>query len=139
MTGELRKELRAYAIGMVLGTDLAFNFPTINTFKQLLAEKREMAGGRSPQSRQSSARKSNAAPLSAQDPSRGRASQAAPRASLLLKEMKSDGHIASFFDSFTAAEKLLVFKMVIKVADIGNVCKGKRCLLWSAFQLGGGQ
>ena len=35
-------------------------------------------------------------------------------------------------ESFSAAEKLLVLKMIIKVSDIGNVTKGREyCLKWT--------
>ena len=33
---DTRREVRGRTIGMVLATDLAFNFPVINTFKQLV-------------------------------------------------------------------------------------------------------
>ena len=36
---ERRKELRTRIVGMVLATDLAVNFPTINQFKQMVADK----------------------------------------------------------------------------------------------------
>ena len=39
LSDEARKEVRSRTIGMVLATDLAFNFPTINSFKQMVSEK----------------------------------------------------------------------------------------------------
>lgn len=39
LTDDHRKEVRARVIGMILATDLAVNFPTINTFKQMVSDK----------------------------------------------------------------------------------------------------
>lgn len=105
----------------MLATDLAFNFPTINAFKQMLADRQ--ADGTVRRSRYSAAvRVSHSTRLSA--------TTTEDRASSTPRGFARAG--SDPVESFSAAEKLLVLKMAIKVSDIGNVTKGRDyCLGWT--------
>jgi len=123
---ELRKEVRATAVGMVLATDLAVNFPTINAFKAMLTERSQLGceGDKGDEP-------SSTATL---PPTRTRRASGVP----LLPG--GDGESAavppplfsSSSETVSPAERLLILKMLIKVADIGNVSKGREyCLAWT--------
>ena len=198
---EARKEVRNRVVGMVLATDLAVNFPTINAFKQMVSDKATQleqfietseaaaavtaaeaptasmpatAPGRASVARVSSReavstpageRKVNwmrsptqnlrASILSAQRPSQldsqpssesnVSSSSFAPgsgagrnnrRKSMKLRDQLETMSTAQRWKAgglqVTAAEEMLILKMVLKVSDIGNVTKGKQyCLAWT--------
>mmetsp|Transcript_44244 Transcript_44244/g.109960 ORF Transcript_44244/g.109960 Transcript_44244/m.109960 type:complete len:465 (+) Transcript_44244:470-1864(+) len=120
---EKRKEVRAKTIAMVLATDLAVNFQVLNSFKQMLEEKALAA----------SARKARRGRWTA-----GEEESKRPRGTRTTTISSSPGSEQAeepegwMVETFTAAEKLLVLKMLLKVSDIGNVTKGKGyCIEWT--------
>lgn len=118
-----------------LGNGVCVRPQVINSFKQMLSDKHQvavdLASGRKSRShrwlnadeaRKSSCRRSAANTLSSVS---SRIEENDFTASPYTPLMPS-------LETYTPAEKMLVLKMVLKVSDIGNVSKGKEvCLLWT--------
>lgn len=118
-----------------LGNGVCVRPQVINSFKQMLSDKHQvavdLANGRKSRShrwlnadeaRKSSCRRSAANTLSSVS---SRIDENDFTASPYTPLMPS-------LETYTPAEKMLVLKMVLKVSDIGNVSKGKEiCLLWT--------
>uniref|UniRef100_A0A7S0LSS2 PDEase domain-containing protein n=1 Tax=Coccolithus braarudii TaxID=221442 RepID=A0A7S0LSS2_9EUKA len=120
---ERRKEVRDTIISMVLATDLAVNFPTINEFKAMLNEW---------------------VPPDADGPERTttRPPARTRRQSMKMAKKLSIGGLplgvyaedlfSAHSNTITKKEKTLILKMILKVSDISNVTKGKSyTLAWT--------
>ena len=160
LDAEQKREARGRIISMVLATDMAVNFPTVNQFKQMVEQKTaEMssaaaaaaAAAAEPRSPRSPTKVKHGGETSAEDGDGGAAGAAGAAAAagagvkkLKLRELMEAR--AAVLDKggtegsteggsaiqVTPSEELLILKMVLKLADIGNVTKGHAyCLGWA--------
>ena len=153
LSDDAKKEVRSRIVGMILATDLAVNFPTINAFKQMLADKSaeirvsevdaaaaEEREASMPDSHRSLERANSANP-SAEKSARGSGGGGTParRRSIKFRDALASaaprlpsGGGGGGVISVNATEELMILKMILKASDIGNVTKGRTiCLGWT--------